>query len=62
LLSEKGFELRRRRGFEIETPFADIKHNQGYRRIRLRGLPKVTAELALVFIGYNLRKAAKATL
>jgi transposase len=62
LLSDKGFELRRRRGFEIETPFADIKHNLGYRRIRLRGIKKATAELALVFIGYNLRKAAKATL
>jgi hypothetical protein len=60
LLSDKGKELRRRRGFEVETPFGDMKHNMGYRRMRLRGLEKVKAEMALILISYNLRKVERA--
>jgi len=56
LLSELGQKLRKRRGPEVETVFGDLKHNQRYRRIRLRGLPKAITEMSLVFIGYNLRK------
>jgi transposase len=56
LNSEIGIELRKRRGFEIETFFGDLKHNQGYRRVRLRSLPKANLELAWLCIGYNLRK------
>lgn len=56
LLSELGQKLRKRRGPEVETVFGDLKHNQRYRRIRLRGLPKAIAEMSLIFISYNLRK------
>lgn len=61
LTSALGQTLRRRRGTEIETVFGDLKHNQGYRRLRLRGLKKVTAELALLFLSFNLRKLALRT-
>jgi transposase len=56
LTSSKGIELSKRRGWEIETFFGDLKMNQGYRRIRLRGLAKATLELAYHSITYNLRK------
>ena len=58
LSSEKGKELRKRRGPEIETFFGDLKHNQKYKRIRLRGLEKANIELAWLSISYNLRKAS----
>ena len=58
LTSEKGLELRKRRGPEIETFFGDLKHNQKYRRIRLRGLIKANVEIGWLSISYNLRKAA----
>jgi transposase len=51
-----GERLRKRRGCEIETVFGDIKHNRGYRRVSLRGIDKVLAETALIFMSYNLRK------
>ena len=56
LKSEVGVVLKKRRGYEIETFWGDLKHNQGYRRIRLRGLSKANLELAWLCIGYNLRK------
>jgi hypothetical protein len=61
LTSALGQTLRRRRRTEIESVFGDLKHNQGYRRLRLRGLKKVTAELALLFLSFNLRKLALRT-
>jgi hypothetical protein len=59
LSSEKGKVLRKRRAPEIETFFGDLKHNQKYRRIRLRGLDKANLEMNYLAISYNLRKAAK---
>jgi len=56
LLSPDGEKLRRRRGWEIETVFGDLKHNRGLHRMQLRGLAKITAEIALHLIGYNLRR------
>jgi transposase/predicted RNA-binding Zn-ribbon protein involved in translation (DUF1610 family) len=61
LTSTFGQTLRRRRGTEIESVFGDLKHNQGYRRVRLRSLRKVQAELALLFVSFNLRKLALRT-
>lgn len=58
LISEKGRQLRKRRGPEIETFFGDLKHNQKYKRIRLRGLEKANLELGWLSISYNLRKAS----
>ena len=60
LESEKGLELRARRGPEVETPFGHIKHNRLYRRIRLRGIKKVETEMAWIFMAYNFTKMANA--
>jgi transposase len=57
LTSEKGLELRKRRAPEIESFFGDLKHNQKYKRIRLRGLNKADIEIGWLAISYNLRKA-----
>jgi len=56
LQTEKGIEMRKRRGNEVETVFADMKHNQRYTRVRLRGLAKATLDLGYVLLGQNLRK------
>lgn len=56
LNSEKGKEFRKRRGFEIETFFGDLKHNKKYKRIRLRGLGKANIELAYLSISFNIKK------
>ena len=56
LKSEKGLELRKQRGVEIESCFGDIKHNMGFRRFHVRGLQKVKAEWSFVAMAHNLRK------
>ena len=56
LRSEKGLELRRRRGHEIESCFGDFKHNMGFRRFHLRGLKKVKTEATVVAMAHNLRE------
>jgi transposase len=53
-----GIAMRKRRGWDVETPFGDIKHNQNYRRFRLRGREKVNVEWGLLCISHNLRKVA----
>ena len=59
LATSIGERLRKRRGHEIETVFGDIKHNRGYRRVSLRGFSKVSSEMAMLFMSYNLRKLFK---
>lgn len=59
LNSEKGVELRKRRGNEVETPFADIKKNQKFTRFSLRGMEKVEHELGLISLAFNIRKYSK---
>ncbi len=56
LQSEKGWELRKKRGVEIESCFGDIKHNMGVRRCHLRGLKKVKTDFCLIAMAHNLRK------
>jgi transposase len=56
LRSEKGLELRRRRGHEIESCFGDFKHNMNFRRFHLRGFKKVKTEVTVVAMAHNLRK------
>lgn len=56
LASPRGEELRKRRGWEVETPFGDMKHNMRYVRTRLRGLAKATADVGYVLMSWNLRK------
>jgi len=56
LASEEGKKLMRRRAFEDETVFAQLKANQGFRRFRLRGTDKVTVEWGLLALGFNARR------
>ena len=56
LESEKGKELRKRRGNEIESVFRDGKLNKSKSRYLLRGLVKVNIEAGLYYISHNLRK------
>lgn len=58
LESEKGRQLRKQRGIEIESVFGDIKWNQGYSRFRLRGLAKVNVEFGLLSMAHNMKKIA----
>ena len=56
LKSEKGIQLRKKRGIEIESCFGDIKHNMGFRRFHVRKIEKVKTEITLVAMAHNLRK------
>lgn len=56
LESEKGKELRKRRGNEVESVFGDQKLNKDKKRYNLRGLFKVNLEAGLYYIAHNLRK------
>lgn len=52
--SELGQDLRRQRYTDVETVFAQIKHNRGFRRFLLRGCEKVDIEYGLVSLAHNL--------
>ena len=56
LATPQGHHAYRRRGPIAETPFGDIKHNRGFRRFSLRGLPRVTGERAFQNTVTNLLK------
>jgi transposase len=58
LRSAAGKQMRKRRGVEVETAFGDMKHNDGWRRFLLRGLPKTTIEAGLHGMAHNLKKIA----
>ena len=56
LRTEKGDRLKRRRGYEVESCFGDLKMNQGFRRFGLRGKQKVKTEAGIHMICHNIRK------
>lgn len=56
LNSDKGKELRKRRGNEVESVFGEQKLNKLKRRYHLRGLLKVNIEAGLYYISHNLKK------
>ena len=56
LESDKGKDLRKRRGNEIESVFGDGKMNKNKGRYLLRGLAKVNIEAGLYYISHNIRK------
>ncbi|WP_265173098.1 transposase, partial [Flavobacterium sp. MFBS3-15] len=41
---------------DVETVFAQIKNNKGFRRYNLRGKAKAEVETALLAIAHNLKK------
>jgi len=56
LLSEKGTQKRKQRTADVEPVFAQLKHNNNFRRFSLKGLEKVELEFGLMALGHNLRK------
>ncbi len=54
--SEKGKELRKRRGNEVESVFGDQKLNNRKVRYHLRGIKKVETEAGLYHLSYNLKR------
>lgn len=58
LNSDKGIELRKKRGVEVEAVFGQIKNNFGFRRFSLRGLKKVNAEWGILSMAHNIKKMA----
>lgn len=58
LTSEKGLIHRSKRPIEPEAVFGQIKYDCGFKRFRLKSLPKVSVEFGLVALAHNLRKYA----
>ena len=56
LKSKRGIEKRKRRCYDTEPVFANIKHNHHFKRFMLRGIEKVTVETGLLALAHNLRK------
>lgn len=56
LESEKGKDLRKRRGFNVESIFGDRKYNKKYLRFLLKGKQKVNIESGLYYSAHNIRK------
>jgi transposase len=56
LLSEIGIQKIKQRSADVEPVFAQLKHNNGFRRFTLKGIKKVDLEFGLMAIAHNLRK------
>ena len=52
----KGKRLSHNRGMAIESVFGLLKHNDGMRRLLMRGIPMVEVEVGLKALAHNLRK------
>lgn len=59
LLSEEGIWHRGKRAIEPEAVFGQLKSNNRFNRLKLRGLKKAEVEIGLASISHNLRKIAK---
>lgn len=58
LKSETGIYHRKKRAYEVEPVFANIKHNKNFKRFNLRGIKKLEIETGLIALAHNLKKAA----
>jgi len=58
LNSEEGIQRRKKRCYDVEPVFANIKQNHGFRRFMLRSKEKVEIEWGLLAIAQNIRKKA----
>jgi Transposase DDE domain len=56
LAAPQGITAYRHRGPIAEGPFGNIKHNQGFRRFSMRGLPRARGEWAFQNTVTNLLK------
>lgn len=60
LKSEEGIKKRKKRCYDVEPVFGNIKNNYGFKRFMLRSLPKVKVETGLLALAHNLRKKTNA--
>lgn len=58
LNSDQGIVHRKKRCYDVEPVFGNIKHNHGFKRFMLRGRKKVEIEWGLIAIAHNIRKKA----
>ena len=58
LKSEEGIRHRKKRCWDVEAVFGNIKNNHQFRRFMLRGKNKVSIEIGLLALAHNLRKKA----
>jgi transposase len=58
LNSEQGIEHRKKRCYDVEPVFGNIKQNHAFKRFMLRGKQKVAIEWGLLSIAQNIRKRA----
>lgn len=58
LKSEQGIYHRKKRAYDVEPVFANIKHNKKFKRFSLRGMNKVEIETGLIALAHNLKKTA----
>lgn len=58
LQSAHGIEHRKKRCYDTEPLWGNIKHNHHFKRFMLRGTKKVTVEVGLLSLSQNLRKKA----
>jgi hypothetical protein len=58
LKSEEGIAKRKKRCWDVEPVFGNIKNNHGFRRFMLRGKQKVEIEWGLIAMAQNIRKKA----
>jgi len=56
LLSEEGIKHRKKRPYDVEPVFGNIKYNKGFKRFMLTGCDKVEIEAGLLSIAHNLKK------
>lgn len=56
LKTKRGIEKRKKRCYDTEPVFANIKHNHHFKRFMLRGIEKVNIETGLLALAHNLRK------
>jgi transposase len=56
LKAKAGIQKRKKRCFDTEPVFGNIKHNHHFKRFMLRGLEKVSIETGLLALAHNLRK------
>lgn len=58
LKSEQGIYHRKKRCYDVEPVFANIKHNNKFKQFNLKGLNKVEIETGLIALAHNLKKVA----
>jgi IS5 family transposase len=56
LLSEEGIKHQKKRPWDVEPVFGNIKYNKGFKRFMLCGCDKVEIEAGLLIIAHNLKK------